>query len=71
MGLLTQPGVTGPDKYCYEDIAGAVKCVVSAHDSRANALERQEMEEKKNIRVTCNLFVGLEGGGGGKKKKKN
>lgn len=39
MGLLTQPGVTEADKYPYEDIAGAVKCVVSTFDS---------MEKKKN-----------------------
>ena len=29
----------------------------------------RDAEEKKNIRVTCNLFVGLEGRG--KKEKKN
>lgn len=51
MGLLTQPGVTGADKYPYEDIAGAVKCVVSTSDS---------MERRKTIKIACNLFVSLE-----------
>ena len=51
MGLLTQPGVTGPDKYSYEDIAGALKCVVSTHDSKANASERQEMGGKKTLEL--------------------
>lgn len=51
MGLLTQPGVTGADKYPYEDIAGAAKCVISTPTARKG---------RKTIKIACNLFVSLE-----------
>lgn len=50
-GIINTARSQGADKYPYEDIAGAAKCVISTSDNRE--------WKKKNIGIACNLFVSL------------